>query len=185
MSAKEIAVIAGCVATVAGLGWLTKRAIHKAVAKKAITPELVATAQKAMELKTTRELIEALRKVAIAKKEAEAAKSPLEKSFDKFFDYCDNVLEFNPAWKNGTGYFNGAMTVELPEGEMAISMGDCKRRILMIGTANGTAVFFERYTLGHGPFVVVHNTPNHIRATVPGGNLDNAQFTLAVSSLSK
>ncbi|MNW70890.1 hypothetical protein D3C74_504060 [compost metagenome] len=55
----------------------------------------------------------------------------------------------------------------------------------MLGTEHGTAVFFERYTIGHGPFVVVHNTATQLRELVPSGNLDKEAFTTVIAELTK
>ncbi|MNJ77125.1 hypothetical protein D3C77_745480 [compost metagenome] len=68
------------------------------------------------------------------------------------------------------------MTVGLANGNIAKATGDCGRRLILIGTEFGTAVFFERYTIGHGPFVVVHNTATQYRDDVPNGSLSVEQF---------
>lgn len=184
MEAKQAAVVGVTVAAVAGLGWLAKRAITKAVVKKAITPELVATAQKASDLSklnANNQLIATLK--AHADRKA-ADMSPLEKSFDALYNSIPTLIDFDPRWKNGTDYFNGAMTVGLARTNMAKSIGDCGRRIILIGTDHGTAVFFERYTLGHGPFVVVNNTASQLRDLIPNGSLDNEQFVAITTTLS-
>ncbi|MNF64361.1 hypothetical protein D3C76_410570 [compost metagenome] len=77
------------------------------------------------------------------------------------------------------------MTVGLGKGNFAKATGDCGRRIIMLGTEHGTAVFFERYTIGHGPFVVVHNTATQLRELVPSGNLDKEAFTTVIAELTK
>jgi hypothetical protein len=176
MEAKQAAVLGAGAVAVAGLGWMTKRFLQKRAIKKAITPEVVATAQSTVEMSrinANNQLIATLKQAA-AKKVAD--QSPLEKCFDAWYNRIDTLLDFDPRWKNGTGYFNGAMTVGLANGNMAKATGDCGRRLIMIGTEHGTAVFFERYTIGHGPFVVVHNTASQFREEVPNGSLSVEQF---------
>lgn len=183
MEAKNIAIAAAGTVAVAGLGWLAKRTISKMAIKKAVTPELVEKAQSAVDmsrLNANNELIRTLQTVA-AKKGHE--RTPLQASFESLYISINTLLDFDPRWKNGTGYFNGAMTVGLAKGNMAKATGDCGRRLIMIGTEHGTAVFFERYTLGHGPFVVVHNTASQLREMIPSGNLDNAAFTSVITQL--
>lgn len=183
MSTKEIAVVGLGVAVLGGLGYATKRFFQKRAVAKAITPEVKATAEKAVDLSrlnANNQLIASLN--AVAEKKA-ADRSPLEAAFDSLYFNCNNLIDFDPRWKNGTDYFNGAMTVGLGKGNMAKSTGDCGRRIILIGTEHGTAVFFERYTIGHGPFVVVHNTASQLRDLIPNGSLDAVQFTAIVAAL--
>lgn len=183
MESKNIAFAAAGTIAVAGLGWLAKRTISKMAVKKAITPEVLATASSALDmsrLNANNQLISTL-KAHAAKKGAE--RSPLEQSFDELYASINTLLDFDARWKNGTDYFNGAMTVGLAKGNMAKATGDCGRRLIMIGTDHGTAVFFERYTIGHGPFVVVHNTASQLRDLIPSGNLDNATFTNVITML--
>lgn len=102
--------------------------------------------------------------------------SPLSQLFS-LAHVAAKQIDFDPSWKNGTGYFNGATKVEVEVGKTAATVGDCGRRILLIGTEHGSIVLFERYTAGHGPFVVVHNEPFEMRHEIPSGNLTVAQLT--------
>jgi hypothetical protein len=186
MEAKQVAIAGVATAAVAGLGWATKRFFQKRAIKKALTPEVIATAEQAMELSrlnANNELIATLKGVAAAK--GNVVRTELQVVFEDLYDSIRTLLDFDPRWKNGTGYFNGAMTVGLAKGNFAKATGDCGRRIIMLGTEHGTAVFFERYTIGHGPFVVVHNTATQLRELVPSGNLDKEAFTTVIAELTK
>ena len=65
-----------------------------------------------------------------------------------------NVIEFNPAWHNGSGYFDAAirqhdceeanpLCVKLEAGALAKTTTDDGRQIIFIGTALGTAALFQ------------------------------------------
>jgi hypothetical protein len=89
----------------------------------------------------------------------------IEKKFGALYDSLeDSVIEFNPAWKNGTGYFDGAVRADfgLAPGKMARSYcPDSQRRIIVIGTPKGNMVMFERYSssvIDRQSFVIVYNT---------------------------
>ncbi|MBN22683.1 MAG: hypothetical protein CL678_15470 [Bdellovibrionaceae bacterium] len=109
-------------------------------------------------------------------------KSSLELSFEKIFNNPDVVkIEFDPKWRNGTGYYNDATTVPLEPGVIAVSQepDPNNRRIILVGTSVGTAVAFERYTPGIGqPFVVVSNVPNALRHIVVSGSMSADAFDL-------
>lgn len=81
-------------------------------------------------------------------------------------------VDFDPTWPNGTGYFNGAVNHHVEVGDMKAATAADDRRLLLIGTEHGTIVLFERYTEGHGPFVVVSNTPRELKVDVPSGSID-------------
>lgn len=183
METKEIALIGAGVAAFGGIAFLAKRALQKRAINKAITPELVATAQQAMDMSrqnANNQLIATLKARAA---QQGAQQSPLEKSFDALYNSITVLLDFDARWKNGTDYFNGAMTVGLAKGNMAKSIGDCGRRLILIGSDHGTVVLFERYTLGHGPFVVVNNSASQLRDLIPNGSLDNDQFITITTAL--
>lgn len=185
MEAKQIAVAAAGTAAVVGLGWLARRTISKMVAKKAVTPELVATAKTAVELSRINANNELINNLKAKSGRGPGDRSPLEATFDHVYANIDTLLDFDPRWKNGTGYFNGAQTVGLANGNMAKATGDCGRRLILIGTEFGTAVFFERFTLGHGPFVVVHNSATQYRDQLPNGSLTVEQFKDFISAMQK
>lgn len=66
-------------------------------------------------------------------------------------------ITFNPEWKNGTGYLDGATTVDLSVGEVRSFTDDNNRKGILIGSAVGTTAVFERYTNGDSG-VLVNNT---------------------------
>lgn len=69
-------------------------------------------------------------------------------------------VEFDPLWRNGTGYFNDATKVPVPVGEWCWSHDPSTNRfIVLIGTRFGTVTVFERYTHGSLSPVIVSNTP--------------------------
>ena len=77
------------------------------------------------------------------------------------------VLPFNPAWNNGTGYFNGAVigdaAPKLAIGEMACSMtvSDEPRKLIIIGTPVGNVAVFQRYSNRDDIFTVNTTTTFH------------------------
>lgn len=78
--------------------------------------------------------------------------------------------------RNGTGYFDGLMNYKLPHGQLvsAIDPGT-KRRILIIGKGEESAVVFERYTPNtDSPFVLVSNLPGNMESVfqAPSGRYD-------------
>lgn len=71
-----------------------------------------------------------------------------------------NYVEFDTVWSNGTGYYDGACKVEIPEGTWCWSLDAVTNRFLiLIGTRFGTVVVFERYQHGSKTPVIVSNTP--------------------------
>ena len=62
----------------------------------------------------------------------------------------NSKLEYNPAWANGTGYFNGAVSgpnaVVMGEEVFATSIDNKGRKMLFINTKKGPIVIFERYS---------------------------------------
>lgn len=93
-------------------------------------------------------------------------------------------VEFNPAWANGTGYYDHVVKFHIPVGKVykTTDTGTC-RRLILIGTEHGTAVFFERYTPGHGPMVVVSNVPPQLRELVPNGALLGEDLAKIIDTL--
>lgn len=74
-------------------------------------------------------------------------KNPSVELFARVFNSIETVIPFERSWKNGTGYFNGAVNVKLAVGEQAKAVcDDSARRIIMTGTPLGTVVVFERYS---------------------------------------
>lgn len=96
------------------------------------------------------------------------SKSYLEQSFVKMFDSIELEVGFDPSWENGTGYLDGVVHnngLELEVGQVAKTVDDNNRRIILVHTPLGTVAFFERYTpnLNDGSFVVVCHVPHHLK----------------------
>ncbi len=72
-----------------------------------------------------------------------------------------NYVEFVPTWTNGTGYYDHATKVAVPEGTWCWSRDNITNRYLvLIGTRFGTVVVFERYSHGGKSPVIVSNCPS-------------------------
>jgi len=80
------------------------------------------------------------------------------------YNQINKIVPFNPAWNNGTGYYNGAVSGEdaplIPPGEIvkSVSPAPNNRRILIVGTLLGNVVVFERYTDGDKSIIVMNTT---------------------------
>jgi hypothetical protein len=69
--------------------------------------------------------------------------------FNKIFDSIENTLEYNPAWANGTGYFNHVITDKALQTKLAInelgkSVDPNGRRMIIQLTGLGLFVVFAR-----------------------------------------
>lgn len=73
------------------------------------------------------------------------------------------VIEYDPNWANGTGYFDGLVdpevvgTIPLDDGQMALCYDD-KDRMMLVGRYHGEVyVMFERYTpkAGHSDSTII------------------------------
>jgi hypothetical protein len=146
---KELAIGLGAIG-VAAVGFFTKRALQKRAINKALNdPKLKAKVNEAVVHTMS------------------YAAHVFEKQFNDALP-----IEFNPAWANGTGYYDNAVNFHVPVGKVYKTTDTgTSRRLLLVGTEHGTAVFFERYTPGHGPMVIVSNVPRQLRDLVPNGSL--------------
>lgn len=80
-------------------------------------------------------------------------------------------IEFNPSWKNGTGYFDNAVYVDLQPGEMRKCRDDQGRRLILIGTRFKTIVVFDRFKNQEDDGVYVTNfKKNVLLGTLLSGN---------------
>lgn len=113
---------------------------------------------------------------------AEVVIGELQKTFEEVYAATADVIEFNASWANGTGYLNGATHVDLGDKAIAKSTDDTGRRILLLKIDGRVAVIFERYTPGHGAFVLVSNAPSELRGIVPNGSLDLDAFQNVVAT---
>lgn len=81
-------------------------------------------------------------------------------TFISFFNATSETVEFNPSWKNGTGYLDGVCRQEalVGPGQVVKTVDDKNRKVLIIGTGEGPVAVFERYTAGQSG-VIVCNFP--------------------------
>lgn len=92
-------------------------------------------------------------------------------TFDAAFDSIQTELQYNPAWANGTGYYDNAVSgddkVVVPAGEFAKSQAPMPngRKLIFVGTVFGTIVVFARYTGAEGG-MYVYNTNYHLDTVV-------------------
>lgn len=98
--------------------------------------------------------------------------------FTRVFDKIEMVIPFDKAWANDTGYFDNAVElVKLAEGQRAKATVPCGRRIILVGTAFGTCVAFERYSPGTGSaFVITSNVPRQLNQIIRSGMMDECTF---------
>jgi hypothetical protein len=82
--------------------------------------------------------------------------------FNKSLDFITNVVNYNPAWANGTGYFNGATSAEVEVGALVKALANDGRTIVLIGTPLGTVAIFPHHTY---PEIVTINAPRALQAT--------------------
>ncbi len=69
-------------------------------------------------------------------------------------------VPFDPAWANGTGYYDSACKLMLPVGTWGWSHDIATNRyIILIGTRFGAVAVFERYRHGSKAPVIVCNVP--------------------------
>lgn len=155
---KSILVGAGVVVGLVGVSFLAKRAMKTEV----VAPVAASVVEQAPVAKAAPATVHA---------------------FMKVHNNVRKEVAYDPSWANGTGYFDGAIAVPLKKGEVARSLSDDGRRIILIGTENGTAVFFERYTPGDSPLVIVSNLPQEVRSLIPNGSLSSDVFAKAVNDL--
>lgn len=84
----------------------------------------------------------------------------MSKVFADTYAAIKNVIEFNPSWKNSTGYLDHACNKEfaLPVGKCAKTVDDFGRKVILIGTPLGNVVVFSRFSKDET--IIVSNWPN-------------------------
>jgi hypothetical protein len=102
--------------------------------------------------------------------------------FDNKFNSITSVVEFNPDWNNGTGYFDASVqliengepeiAVSFKPGEMAKSISPNNRKMIFVGTDLGTCVVFQRYSNDSGTLVT-----NQARSLRKAGFIENGALT--------
>jgi hypothetical protein len=84
--------------------------------------------------------------------------------FNDLFDSIEEVVPFNPSWKNGTGYLDGGVksdsAVGLPKGRRVKFVDDMGRRCVLIGTEHGNIVLFKRYADPESGVIVINSPRN-------------------------
>ena len=70
-----------------------------------------------------------------------------QNTFNKFFNAVNETVEFDPSWKNGTGYLDGICRQEnlVKPGQVVKTIDDHGRKVLIAGTKQGAVAVFERY----------------------------------------
>jgi hypothetical protein len=98
--------------------------------------------------------------------------------FTRVFNKIEMTVDFDAAWANNTGYYDNAVKlVKLAEGQRAKSTSDNGRRMILVGTAFGTCVAFERYTQNtDSSFVIVSNVPQPLNKIIRSGQMDEGVF---------
>jgi hypothetical protein len=104
--------------------------------------------------------------------EVKAEPAPLNKAAEVFVEAYEKAekIAFNSEWNNGTGYFDHAVEGEhapkLAVGQIVASKSPAanNRRLIIVGTATGNAVMFERYTADAN--TLVSNVPDELYQSV-------------------
>jgi len=114
------------------------------------------------------------------------------KVFEKVLSKVTQVVVFDPKWKNTTGYLDGLVKVDLglEPGQMAKTLDDFGRQVIIVGTPYGNAVVFERYSPtvdGERSSVYVSNLPENIRMFFSnvggiGSALEESGITLLIGA---
>jgi hypothetical protein len=122
--------------------------------------------------------------VTLAVVSAERARLRLESKFNTAFQVIKQVVVYNPAWENGTDYFDN-----LPKDELlrtAMNIGDVAkcidshgRHMLIKQTPLGLVVVFERYTPTADRQVYAFNADERIQAIDGGVSSLDAWTSLA------
>ena len=103
--------------------------------------------------------------------------------FNRVFNSIEDVIEFDPTWGNGTGYFNYATTVPVEVGALKASRDTYGRRIILIGTRYGTVVIFDRFKGQTEGGIYVKNVPHRntlIKELLGHSNLTYEQMVIAI-----
>ena len=101
------------------------------------------------------------------------------KIFNDAFEAATKV-PFDPAWSNGTGYYDNAVSYPLEYGSVHAAIDNCERKIILVGTRLGTVVVFQRYTGRDDIYVSNHRTSKIFNALLGTTNLNETQMYNAV-----
>lgn len=79
------------------------------------------------------------------------------------FNSIEKQIPFEDKWKNGTGYYDGALDIPMVPGTMVKSYDPTSDRLLaIIGCAGGNIVVHERYSDGNTAGVFVKTSENRL-----------------------
>jgi hypothetical protein len=79
------------------------------------------------------------------------------------FNSVETEIPFNTDWKNGTGYYDGALDIPMVQGNVVKSYDPTSDRLLVIiGCAGGNIVVHERYSGGNTAGVFVKTSENRL-----------------------
>jgi hypothetical protein len=79
------------------------------------------------------------------------------------FNAIQKEIPFDTNWKNGTGYYDGALDIPMIQGHMVKSYDLTSNRLLVIiGCAGGNIVVHERYGDGNTAGVFVKTSENRL-----------------------
>lgn len=107
----------------------------------------------------------------------------LAKRFESALANIKEVIPFNPEWRSGTGFFSGAQEAVVKIG--AVVQSECPethRRLILVGTALGTVVVFERYSPhADASFCLTYHAHQSLDWILGGSYLSIAQFSSVVT----
>lgn len=93
-------------------------------------------------------------------------------TFNAAYDRVNATIEFNAKWANGTGYYDNAVR-DLQITEICKTVDNANRKIIVIPTAIGNVVVFERFTNGDRG-IIVSNAPRAIERFAFGMDLGSS-----------
>lgn len=107
-------------------------------------------------------------------------------NFNQAYESILSTIDFDPAWKNATGYLDAAVEADLglKPGALTKFVDDFGRRAIVIGTRFGNVVVFERYSPKgeERSNIWVHNSPTRVRSLVGTSNIPDYHIGQIVRS---
>lgn len=93
-------------------------------------------------------------------------RTPVTEAGCIFYNRLNSIkteILFEDKWKNGTGYYDGALDIHMAQGDMVKSYDPTSDRLLVIiGCAGGNIVVHERYGDGNTAGVFVKTSENRL-----------------------
>ena len=103
--------------------------------------------------------------------------------FEQAFAQCTQEIAFNPAWHNGTGYFDncaeGAKAPAVCNGTPVKCISDDGRKIIILGTIAGRVVVFQRHAQAPTSAIVLNvadDVKDHFDKLIPSSALTLADL---------